>query len=243
VLDTGTLRWEGSEHQPTEHHRMTISAVRAVRAVRALRAAAALAAVLALAGCGSSTTTKTETVAPSSGTSATSATGASPATSTAPTSQSTTTSASASISSLPLCRAATLALTFLGQQGATGHGVIGFALRNTGTTSCHTFGFPGVLWLSKAGTPLPTNSIRTTRDFFGTAPLESLTVPPGGEVSFRLGVTHGAGGTAGCTTAAALQAIPPNDTSTLRVTIPNGVYECMTTTVTPVRPGKSAFQL
>jgi hypothetical protein len=196
--------------------------------------------VLALAGCGASTTTKTDTVAPSS---ATSAAGTSATTNSSPTSQSTTTSASASISSLPLCRAATLALTFLGQQGATGHGVIGFALRNTGATSCHTVGFPGVLWLSKAGTPLPTNSIRTTRDFFGTAPLASLTVPPGGEFSFRLGVTHGAGGTAGCTTAAALQVIPPNDTSTLRVTIPNGVYECRTTTVTPVRPGKSAFQL
>jgi hypothetical protein len=144
-----------------------------------------------------------------------------------------------------LCRSADLALSFLGQQGAVGHGVIGFALRNTGSESCHTFGFPGVLWLSKAGTPLPTGPVRSTRDFFGPAPLASLTVAPGAIVSFRLGVTHMSpgGGTAGCSTAAALQAIPPNDTATLRVTIPNGVFECRATTVTPVRPGKSAFQL
>jgi hypothetical protein len=123
--------------------------------------------------------------------------------------------------------------------------VIGFALRNTGSRSCHTFGFPGVLWLSKTGAPLPTNSMRVTRDFFGTAPLASLTVAPGEIVSFRLGVTHmtTGGGNAGCTTAAALEVIPPNDTGTLRVTIPNGVFECRTTTVTPVRPGRSAFQL
>jgi hypothetical protein len=137
-----------------------------------------------------------------------------------------------------------LALTYLGQQGAVGHGVVGFALRNTGSSSCHTFGYPGVLWLTKAGASLPTNSTRTTRDFFGPAPLASLTVAPGAIVSFRLGVTHvsSGGGSTGCTTAAALQAIPPNDTSTLRVTIPNGVFECRATTVTPVRPGRSAFR-
>jgi hypothetical protein len=216
--------------------------------------AAALAGALAIAGCGS-TTTKTVTVTPT--TAATTATGAGTpttatgagATTTATGTQSTTTKTNATASTAavtpPLCRAGNLALTFLGQQGALGHGVIGFALRNTGSASCHTFGYPGILWLSKSGTPLPTTPIRTTRDFFGPAPLASLTVAPDGTVSFRLGVTHMStgGGTAGCTTAAALQVIPPNDTSTLRVTIPNGAFECRTTTVTPLRPGKSAFQI
>jgi Domain of unknown function (DUF4232) len=196
---------------------------------------------LGLAGCGSSTTKTVTVPASTAGTgTSSSTTGASPSTQT--TNATSTTPAAAGT---PLCRAGGLALTFLGQQGAVGHGVIGFALRNTGSASCHTFGFPGVLWLSKSGTPLPTNPVRTTHDFFGPAPLASLTVPPGGTVSFRLGVTHMStgGGDAGCTTAAALQVIPPNDTGTLRVTIPNGAFECRTTTVTPVRPGKSAFQL
>jgi hypothetical protein len=210
---------------------------------RAIPGATAAIVALAITACGS-TTTKTVTVTPT--TAATTATGT--GTATTPTgTESTTTNATASTAAAtpPLCRAGNLALTFLGQQGAVGHGVVGFALRNTGSSSCHTFGYPGILWLSKSGAPLPTTAMRTTRDFFGPAPLASLTVAPGGTVSFRLGVTHisTGGGTAGCTTAAALQAIPPNDTSTLRVTIPNGAFECRTTTVTPVRPGTSAFQI
>jgi len=216
-------------------------------------AVAALVAV-AITACGS-TTTKTVTVSPDTaartsagaGTTTPTAGTQSTTTPTASGTQSTTTSATASTAAVkpPVCRAGGLALTFLGQQGALGHGVVGFALRNTGSSSCHTFGYPGILWLSRTGAPLPTNSTRTTRDFFGPAPLVSLTVAPGSSVSFRLGVTHmtSGGGTSGCTTAAALQVIPPNDTSTLKVTIPNGVFECTETTVTPVRPGKSAFQL
>jgi Domain of unknown function (DUF4232) len=198
---------------------------------------------LTITACGS-TTTKTVTVSPNAA--GTTATGSGTGT-TGTGTQSTTTNATASTAAVtpPLCRAGNLALTFLGQQGALGHGVVGFALRNTGSSSCHTVGSPGILWLSKSGTPLPTTPMRTTRDFFGPAPLASLTVVPGGTVSFRLGVTHMStgGGTAGCTTAAALQVIPPNDTSTLRVTIPNGAFECKATTVTPLRPGRSAFQI
>jgi hypothetical protein len=220
----------------------------------AVIAVAALVAV-AITACGS-TTMRTVTVSPSTaattsagaGTTTPSATGTqSTTTPTATGTQSTTRSATASTAAVtpPRCHAGSLALTFLGQQGAVGHGVVGLALRNTGSSSCHTFGYPGILWLSTTGAPLPTNSMRTTRDFFGPAPLVSLTVAPGSSVSFRLGVTHmtNGGGSAGCTTAAALQVIPPNDTSTLKVTIPNGVFECRATTVTPVRPGNSAFQL
>jgi hypothetical protein len=142
----------------------------------------------------------------------------------------------------PLCRAGDLELSFLGQQGATGHGELGFALRNTGRDTCHTGGYPGVLFLDSAGGALPTIPTHTTHDFVGPAPLVSLDVAPGTSVSFRLVVTHGISSTAGCTTAHGLQVIPPNDTSTLRVTIPGGAFECRTVTVSPVRPGHSAFR-
>lgn len=207
--------------------------------ISALTATVALAALLLLSGCGSSTATKTVTVSPQS---ASTSAGTTTSASSNPTTS--TTSNSTAPPGVPLCRAGTLSLAFLGQQGATGHGVLGFELRNIGSSSCHTFGYPGILWLDKGSSPLPTDSVRTTRDFFGSAPLASITVPPGGVVSFRLGVTHitAGGGNAGCTTAAGVQVIPPNDTSTLRLTIPNGAYECRTTTISPVRPGKSAFQ-
>ena len=139
------------------------------------------------------------------------------------------------------CVAADLGLSFLGGQGATGHGELGFALRNTTTASCRTYGYPGVQFLDRSGAPLPTDSTRTTEDFFGSTPVVALTVAPGASVSFRLGVTHGASSSAGCTTAYRLQVIPPNDTATLEVSIPQGAYECGTATVSPLRPGNTAY--
>jgi hypothetical protein len=134
-----------------------------------------------------------------------------------------------------------MALSFLGGQGATGHGELGFALRNTGSQTCSTYGYPGVQFLDKSGQPLPTIPTHTTQDFFGTLPETPLTVAPGSSVSFRLGVTHGQTSSAGCTTAYGLQVIPPNDTATLKAVIANGAYECQTTTVSPLQRGTSAY--
>jgi hypothetical protein len=141
-----------------------------------------------------------------------------------------------------LCRAAGLHLSYLGGQGATGHGLLAFALQNVSGHSCYTAGYPGVLFLDHAGSPLPTASSRTTHDFFGAVSLRGLTVAPDASVSFRLGVTHGMTSSQGCTTAFALQVIPPNDTATLRVVIPQGAYECGTATVIPLQPGTSAVR-
>jgi hypothetical protein len=141
----------------------------------------------------------------------------------------------------PPCRAADLALSYLGGLGATGHGELGFALRNTGDQACTTIGFPGVQFLDRAGGALPTIATRTTQDFVGSVPKTLLTLEPGATASFRLGVTHGAASTVGCTMAYGLQVIPPNDTVSLRTAIPNGAYECRTATVSPLAKGTSAF--
>jgi Protein of unknown function (DUF4232) len=142
----------------------------------------------------------------------------------------------------PPCRSSDLALSFLGQQGATGRGEVGFALRNISGSSCHTYGYPGIQFLDRAGQPLPTLSTRTTRDYFGNAPVQALLIEPGNSVSFRLGVTHGIASSAGCTTAYGLQVIAPDDTATIRMVIPDGgAYECRTATVSPLRPGDSAY--
>jgi hypothetical protein len=203
------------------------------------RITAALAAALALGACGSSSH---NTAASTPGTTATT----SPSAPTAPTVTQTVTTTTPSTTPVQsnICRAAALHLSFLGGSGATGHGLLGFTLHNVSTSSCQTFGYPGILFLDRAGNPLPTTTLRTTHDFFGTAPLRSLTVAPGQTVSFRIGVTHfGPNGSAtGCTTAYGLQVIPPNDTSTLRVTIGNGgEYECQTASLSPMQPGTSAY--
>jgi hypothetical protein len=139
------------------------------------------------------------------------------------------------------CVASRLALSFLGQQGATGHGELGFALRNTGGAGCSTIGYPGVQFLDRAGAALPTTPTHTTSDFFGHTSLHPLTLAPGQSASFRLGVTHGAGSSTGCTTTYAVQVIAPNDTATLKVAIPGGASECATATVSPLVAGGAAY--
>lgn len=225
-----------------------------------------LAAALTLSACGGATHTTTSTRAAASATStaastapastapaSTTATGtiatsrtqpppASTPTATAPAATSTSASGGVAVSRPALCRTTDLAVSFLGGAGATGHGELGFSLRNTSSHPCRTYGFPGVQFIGRGGQALPTRSTRTTQDFFGSTPLAHIVLIPGATASFRLGVTHGAASAAGCTTAAGLQVIPPDDTSALHVTIGNGgAYECQTATVSPVLPGNAAF--
>jgi hypothetical protein len=210
--------------------------------------APALAALVVglIAGCGSSgsggnssthpaPTTKTVTHTVTSGHGAT--TSSSTSTGASPTPSVHTTSAGLSI-----CRAAGVKITYLGGQGATGHGLLGFAMQNAGSASCTTLGYPGIQFESARGVALPTHDTRTTTDFFGTTKLAQLTVAPGQSVSFRLGVSHGSASPTGCVTAGYVQVIAPNDTSAVRIEIPGGVYECAgAVTVSPMQPGDSAY--
>jgi hypothetical protein len=212
---------------------------------RALVSLLTIAPVLLLAACGSS----------GSGTSAstlstTTAAASAPATTSATTSASTSTSAStttatstvtATSSRPPPCRAAMLSLSFLSQQGGMGHGEIGFQLKNISRASCRTYGWPGILFLDRNGAALPTVPHHTTNDFFGSTPAAPLVIAPGASVSFRLDVGHGVATSNGCATAYGLQVIPPDDTATLRTTIPSGSYECRDANVSPLRPGDSAY--
>jgi hypothetical protein len=199
---------------------------------------------LGLAACGSSNspTTTTSTPAASGTTTAVQSSTTVPASTTTATTSTTTASTTTTASGPPACVAADLSLSFLGQQGATGHGLLGFALKNTSSATCKTFGYPGIQFLDKAGAPLPTDTTRTTHDFFGTAPEVELTVASGQTVSFRIGVLHGVVPNVPCATAYGLQVIAPDDTATLTASIGDGgAFECKTATVSPLRPGTSAY--
>jgi hypothetical protein len=220
-----------------------------------LRTAPALVAVVAvlIVGCGSSGSggsssthgapaTKTVTHTVTSGHASTSGAGTTGSATTTTTSSAPSPSVHTTSAGLSICRAAGVKITYLGGQGATGHGLLGFAMQNTGGTACTTLGYPGIQFVSKRGAALPTHDTRTTTDFFGTTKLARLTVAPGQSASFRLGVSHGSASPNGCVTAGYVQVIPPNDTSTVRVAVPGGVYECGgTVTVSPMQPGDSAY--
>ncbi len=203
----------------------------------ALALAVAVAVVaLGTAGCGSSTTatrTVTVTTAQTSITStSTQTTTPASATSTA----SSVSSASAVAGTGPACGAAELALASEGTNGAAGTIVAYFSLKNVSRQPCHTYGWPGVLFLDKNGAPLPTNALRTTHDLLGNTPLSEIVLAPGRLASFRI-VASLIGSGAGCLTAYGLQAIAPDDTATMRTTISDGVFECKTVTVSPLAPG------
>jgi guanyl-specific ribonuclease Sa len=207
------------------------------------RLALMLPLVLLLAACGSSSggTTSAESTSAAAPIATSSSTSQTPSSTTTTGTTTTTTSTTAAASDRLPCRAAGLALSFVSQQGGMGHGEIGFALRNTGSTPCRTYGWPGILFLDKQGRALPTIPHHTTNDFFGSTPAVPLVIEPGQSASFRLDVGHGVATSNGCATAYALQVIPPNDTATLRVSIPNGSYECRDANVSPLRAGTSAY--
>lgn len=148
-----SARPEGSAHPGHEDRGMSS---------RAALTSVLLLVALALSACGgsssrtASTAAQTTTSASSPASASGSATTPSPSPSASTTSASTTSaSTTTSASAPPLCTAPILAGSLIGQQGAAGTGLLGFALRNTSTHSCHTYGYPGVALLGASGPRSP----------------------------------------------------------------------------------------
>ncbi|HUD18221.1 MAG TPA: DUF4232 domain-containing protein [Acidimicrobiales bacterium] len=223
--------------------------------IRTLSASTVLIAALALAvsGCGGSNTAATTSHKQSSTGSGAAQTASTPATTTSspPTTTATTSTATTSTSTTAAsggaglsglaCTAADLTPAFLNSNGATGHVVIAFVLKNTGSSTCHTYGFPGVEFLTKSGAPITTNATRTTTDFAGHLSEVEVTVPPGSEASFRLVTSDVASSQSACQTARGLQIYAPDDTTPMKTTMPVGISVCNgTATVSPVVAGTGA---
>lgn len=139
------------------------------------------------------------------------------------------------------CTASDLTPSYLGSNGAAGTIELGFALKNTGSSTCHTYGWPGVELLSSSGAGLPTNATRTTTDVQGATPASVLTLKPGEQASFRLIASDFAAGGGSCKNATMLQIYAPDDTVTMKVGISGGVPACGKATLSPLLPGTSAF--
>lgn len=209
-----------------------------------LTAAAAVIGALVVAACGGSnntsdqtgggqpTVTVTRTVTQSQSTPSTTSTG--PLTNTTAT-ETTTTRPVANA-----CDASDLTPEYLGSNGAAGTIVLGFALKNTGSTTCHSYGWPGVLFLSSSGAPLPTGSVRTTGDVVGSTPATVLALKPGDEASFRMVTSDMGPNGSSCPTASDLQIYAPDDTVKMKVSVA-GVAACGKSTLSPLMPGTSAF--
>ena len=136
--------------------------------------------------------------------------------------------------------AATLSLSFLGQQGGMGHGEIGFVLKNTGSVACRTYGWPGILFLGQTGNPLPTiphhtptissaPARRAARDRAWSERLVPARCRPRGRDLHRVRDRVRAPGD------------PAERHRDASRAIPNGAYECQDANVSPLRSGDTAY--
>jgi hypothetical protein len=139
------------------------------------------------------------------------------------------------------CDSADLTPSYLGSNGAAGTIELGFALTNSGSRTCHTYGWPGVEFLSSAGAALPTGATRTTSDMIGTTEPVLINLKPGQAASFRLMGHDAYDGGSECGNAAQLQIFAPDDTVAMLVTINGGAPACGSTGVSPMQPGSSAW--
>jgi hypothetical protein len=138
----------------------------------------------------------------------------------------------------PACRTADLRVSFLFGQGATGHEIYVFRVRNVSGRTCHTFGFFGVRLLGRHGHALPTDSRRVTHDWFGAQPKRRVTLEPKGRGSFR--ITTMIGAARHCVDAWRVRLIAPDDThrTTVKLRRSRRIYACQhgRIEIAPIQP-------
>jgi hypothetical protein len=157
-----------------------------------------------------------------------------------------TTSASSQASG---CVSAQLAVE-LGQAGVAAGSVASVvSFKNTSSTECSLYGYPGLQMLDAAGQPFPTEVIRGTSATVPSVPENVVTLAPSAEASFDLGYADGTGyGSASCPTSPRVEITPPNADQSITVAWQIQPYgggtiaqlQCGQITVSPVYAGNGA---
>jgi hypothetical protein len=144
--------------------------------------------------------------------------------------------------SLSECGVTDLSAKQLSSQGAAGTMVAVYALTNTGSSSCYTYGWPGIGFVTRDGQLLGTTPQRVTRDIAGkVGEPEKITLASGQEASFRITVAQvSAGGGGDCENASSLLITPPNSHPHLTLALGQAVAICGSATVTPMLTGTTA---
>ena len=178
----------------------------------AVMALAALA--VGLAACGSSpssSTTTTTTGVP------TTTTAVSSTTSTSGSSSTTTTR-----TTITGCASSGLAVTLGTGNGTAGSIHYPIVFRNTTSSACTLYGFPGVSFLTAGGTQIGAPAQRESGIAFAT-----ITLAPGGSAYSSVGVTDpGIPPCTGSATATQVRVFPPGETHAILVTAPSGIAVC-----------------
>lgn len=123
------------------------------------------------------------------------------------------------------CRTADLRVTQLSSQGAAGHGVNVFRVRNVSQSACQIEGYFAVQLLGRHGRALPTAPRRVTRDFApNPQPQRRVVLRPGESGSFRIATSHVR---SPCVAASAISVSAPGDSNRQTVSLGReGLYAC-----------------
>lgn len=198
---------------------------------------AAALGVLLMSGCqnGSSTNTGSgqagaATTAPAAGSTG----GATPAASEAPTAK------PGSAGAAPACTISRLAVSIGGQQGGDGHSSGAIRFRNTGTSACRLYGYPGVAALDSPGKQIA-QARRTPRGYMGGLGSSqhtptAVTLAPGHTASALVEADNAASNGNSCGTVPALLVTPPNETHHVKLSWHGG---CSGFQIHPVVTGDS----
>ena len=196
--------------------------------VRVVVLAPAMLVAVALAGCSSTsspgaTTSTTATTVATSGS--------------ASTAGSTTTSSGAA-----RCVSSGLSGTVAGSEGAAGTLEVTVGLKNTSSSSCTLYGYPGGLLLDASGNALPTTVVRGgSYHFTSSMSPTTVSLAPGTSAFFNIGYTDVVTGSeTSCPSSASLEVTPPNDVNHLVVPAQLVVCNHGTLTFSPVFASGSA---
>ena len=137
-------------------------------------------------------------------------------------SSTTTTPQRAAPARLRTCAPTQLRLRVVSSQGAAGHLEATFAFRNSSSSRCRLFGFPGAQMLSPTRRPLRTIVERGDGFFSFPRHPTAVVLQPGGSARFSLGWSDNneqGGSPATCPRADRLEVTPPNDYSSLEISV------------------------
>lgn len=143
-------------------------------------------------------------------------------TTTATTTTTTTTTAPVAAS----CQVSGLRISAVGHGGAAGTQEMTFSLMNTSSTSCNTYGYPGMLLVSTAGAPLPTTVDRGGGLSFENISPGKVTLAAGATAYFNVGFNDVRTGTTTCSQTHRVDVTPPTNTTHATVTTSLGIDAC-----------------
>lgn len=174
----------------------------------------AVVSAVALSACSSSpgTSGTTTTTRPPATTTTTTGSASSTSTTTAP--------------AVATCQVSGLRIADVGQGGAAGTQEVTFALTNTSSSSCSTFGYPGMLLVSTTGKVLTTTAERGGGLTFENIAPSKVTLAAGATAYFNVGFNDVTTVNTTCSSTHTVDVTPPTNTTHVAVKVTLGIDAC-----------------